>query len=789
MLTAQKIDKVILNTSGVAALSLLAGMVLLFSQAQLPAPEWSVVLAPLLLICWKIRWGRPVFWLLVGFFWAAILSDLRLSLSLPDEMEGKDLRMSGEVVSLPRQRDNGSARFLFQIESVSHEGRTVHFPALVRLNWYYTPIEVRAGQKLQFTARLKQPHGFSNPGGFDWEQWLFEQGIRATGYVRDEPYKILQQPRQSVAQLREQLSSWLRNSDSTGMLAALAVGDRQGISTEHWKLLRNTGISHLIAISGLHIGLIATLLFFLFRRVSTLFPRLLLYLPAQQVGAVGALIGAVSYAALAGFSVPTQRALIMVTVVMAALLLRRALTPWRGYFLALGVVLLFDPFVVLSAGFWLSFSAVGWILLALPQRSDSNAWMEWLRSLVKIQLVLLVGMLPLLLYLFQQGSLVAPLVNLLVVPWVSLLVVPLTLFSVLLYLLGLPGAALLLELSVVLVQWMMPVVEWFATLDFSHFALRQPMLWMVVLALAAVWIILSRQLGNVRWLAALLWLPMLLWPSERPHTGEAWVTVLDVGQGLAVVVESRHKVLVYDTGDRFSATFDAGSSVLIPFLRSRGWSQIDLLVIGHGDRDHIGGMHALTKAFTVVESISSVSHLVKGSRSCRIGQQWRWSEVEIEVLHPDSNDRLSGNDRSCVLRIAAGEQSVLLTGDIEAKAEQLLLERFPLRMDADAVVVPHHGSESSSTSEWIEQVSPQWAVIPAGYRNRYRLPRQSVIERYQRAGGSVWNSADSGAVEMRLGGEESGITAWRMANLRFWSDLPRERTITGKILRSPNLME
>lgn len=785
------------DSIGVAAASLLLGMVLLFNATYpLPAAEWGVLLIPMLLISWRFRPMRPLFWLLIGFFWAAIQADLRLSVALPDELEGRDLQMSGAVVGLPQRKSSGSVRFLFQIKSLQHQDEVVHFPALVRLNWYKPPMVVTAGQQLQFTARLKQPHGFSNPGSFEWERWLFERGIRATGYVRAEPFQILRQPDGGVTSLRERLSQWIREVDSSGLLAALAVGDRQGISPRQWSLLRNTGISHLIAISGLHIGLVATLLFFLFRWGWAALPRLLLYLPAQQAGAVGALLGALSYAALAGFSVPTQRALIMVAVVMVALLLRRALTRWRGYSLALSAVLLFDPFVVLSAGFWLSFAAVGWILLALPERSEQSGRSEygggvagWLLALVKIQLVLLIGMLPLLLYLFQQGSLVAPLVNLIVVPWISLLVVPLTLLSALLYLLALPGAVQLLEFTAQLLQWVMPLVEWFDALDFSHFTLRQPALWMALLALGAVWMVLSPRFGKARWLAMLLWLPMLLWPPERPPQGEAWVTVLDVGQGLAVVVEGHEQVLVYDTGDRFSATFDAGSAVLIPFLRARGWQQIDLLVVGHGDRDHIGGLAALSKAFPIVEAVSSVPDKVRQSTACHAGQQWQWSGgVVVEMLHPQVDDRLQGNDRSCVLRVTAAGKSLLLTGDIEAAAERLLLERFPARIDVDALVVPHHGSETSSTAEWIEQVSPRWGVVPVGYRNRYRLPRAGVIERYQRANVGLWSSADSGAVEIRLG-ERLQISSWRMAHLRIWSDLPSHYSNTGKIPRSPSLME
>jgi competence protein ComEC len=757
-----------LPQQGMVALPLLLGVLLLFNRQSVPAAQWSVLLFPLLLVALRVAWLRPLSWLLLGFLWAAFQADLRLSVALPEAVEGQDLQLVGTVEGVPSARPNGGYRFLFAVESARYRQQTIPFVATVRLNWYRAPQPVLSQQRWQLTARLKPPHGFSNPGGFDWERWLFEQDIRASGYVREGESRLLSIDSRGVDPLRESLSQWIRHHDRSGLLAALAVGDRQGISPRLWEQLRATGISHLMAISGLHIGLVATLLYLLLRRLWSWTPRLPLYLPAQQAGAVAAIVAALLYAALAGFSVPTQRALIMVITVMGVVLLRRSLTPWSGYFMALAAVLLFDPFVVLSSGFWLSFSAVGWIILALPGRHQESS--RWL-TLVKIQLVLLIGMLPLLLYLFQQGSLVAPLVNLLVVPWVSLLIVPLLLLAVLLQLLALPGAEALLSLTVQLLEPMMVLVEWFASLSYSHFVLRQPALWMVLLASAGAGLLFAGRWWGRYWLAPLLWLPLLLWPPPRPAVGEAWVTLLDVGQGLAVVVESHDRVMLYDTGDRFSATFDAGSAVVVPFLRARGWQAIDLLLVGHEDRDHIGGLEQIVKRLAVVDAYSSVPQRVAGSRPCHAGQHWSWSGVEIALLHPGTGESLQGNDGSCVVRIATRGGALLLTGDIEYPAEQLLLQRSRERLDVEVVVVPHHGSETSSSQAWVEAVSPAFALFPVGYLNRYRLPRSAVVERYQQAGAAIFSTARHGAIEVRLG-EAVTVSAWRSGALKIWSHRP-----------------
>lgn len=756
----------------VAAVSLLFGMVMLFQQQQLPSPVWGVILLPLAVISHRTEWGRPLVWLVAGFLWAAFMAELRLAVSLPDELEKKDLQLVGEVVDIPQRKSNGSLRFLFQIESAEYKGELVDLPALARISWYRTQREVKAGERWSLRVRLKQPHGFMNPGGFDYEKWLFQQGIRATGYVRKDPgNRVLNPSSSGLDSLRAELTRWIsensRSERADGILSALAVGDRQGIEEREWDVFRQTGTSHLMAISGLHIGLVSGLFFFLFRWLWSIPSRLLLMVPAQQAGAVGGFLGALGYAALAGFAIPTQRALIMVSVVMAMILLKRAVAPWTIYFTALIAILLLDPFAVLSAGFWLSFGAVGLILYGLAERRGGES--KWL-TMIRIQWVLAIGMLPMLLFLFRQGSLIAPVANIIAVPWVSLIVVPLNLLASLLHLLSISGAEQLLRLSAEMFEWIWPLLEWFSDLALSHFGFHQPELWTVLLAMVGAILILSPVGWSRRWPGVVALLPLLLLSPERPDKDEAWVTVLDVGQGLSTVVESMDKVMVYDTGNRFSATFNAGDAVVVPFLKSRGWKRVDLLVIGHDDRDHIGGMDALMKALPVVESISSVPEQVTGATNCLAGESWMWNGVSITVIHPDSPDRFKGNNGSCVIRIDAGGESLLLTGDIEKEAEHHLLSTSPELLDVDGVVVPHHGSNTSSTAEWIDAVSPAWAAFPVGYKNRYRFPKQKVVERYRRGGVRLFETAHTGSLQIRLGRAELPVP-WRQFSQKIWSDV------------------
>ncbi len=752
----------------------LIGILWVVLGQELPSLGWHWTTLPLLYLLGRYqRLAAVLFWLFLGLLWATVVAQQRLDARLPEPLAGKDLQLVGRVVSLPLQRADGSWRFRLALEQATMAGNPLALQGVVRLNWYHHTESVAVGERWQLQVRLKPPHGFFNPAGMDWEQWLFQQQIVATGYVRNSTDNHrLEEAIGGVDQLRQQLRQWILDevgdSPQYGIVVALVIGARSDIPPEYWEVLRWSGTSHLVAISGLHVGLVAALGYGLFRGIGLFWPGLLLWLPAQRLGAIGGILAATGYAALAGFTIPTQRALVMVLVALGLVLLGRMTDRWSGYGIALLVVLLIDPFAVLAAGFWLSFGAVGWILYALP---IAQGWRR-LPALLYLQAVLLLGLLPLQLYLFQQGALVAPVANLIAVPWIGMGVVPLALLAALLQLLHLPGGGGLLDLAVWQLELLWPLLEGLAEIPWLQFQSHRPPLWSVIFALLSLLLLLYPRAGRSRWWGVVGVVPLLLWPPDRPAPGEARVTVLDVGQGLAVVVESHRRVLLYDAGDRFSPTFNGGSAVVLPYLRQQGWSHIDLLVVSHDDRDHIGGVAPLLAEIPALDRVSAVPEALPGARYCEAGERWEWDGVVIELIHPPTTGLFRGNDRSCVLRIEAAGESLLLTGDIERAAEEELWKRWPLQIDVDGVVVPHHGSGTSSTPQWIDATSPRWAIIPAGYLNRYRLPRAEVVERYHRRGIELYNTAIDGAVQVELDGVQRFPTGWRRQWYRFWSHRP-----------------
>lgn len=744
----------------------------------LPASAWIMLLAlSIPAALWLPLPWRLLGWGLSGFLWCLWSAHQILAVSLPPELEGRDLIVEGRVADLPEQRER-RIRFLFDVSRLIVDGEPRPWPARVRLSWYGAkPPSLRAGDSWQLQVRLKRPWGFRNPGGFDYERWLFAHRIRATGYVR-EPIRSLASPppaRYRLDRFRQWLGERLHEhlaGQPGALLRALTLGDRRAIAPETWEQLRITGTAHLLAISGMHIGLLAALVFWLARRLWPLAgERAVTWLPAPRAAAVLASVAALGYAALAGFSIPTQRALVMLLVVMVALWRSRPLIPGRTLAWAALLVLLLDPLAVLSAGFWLSFAAVGLILYALGGRRAWPRAGQWLR----IQTWITVGLTPLLLGWFQQVSLVAPLANLLAIPLVSLLVVPLALLATLVVAI-LPGeAGGLLSLVSWLLEGLLAVLAELAGWPAAHWqggAGGWPaLLW---LALGLLLLLTPRGLPG-RYLAPLMCLPLLLGSLPRPPPGQAWLTLLDVGQGLAAVVETHSRVLVFDTGPRYSARFDTGAAVVVPYLRHGGYRAVDRLVISHGDNDHIGGLDSLRQALPVRDLYTSVPERIRGGkvRRCTAGQHWQWDGVRFTFLAPPAGS-VHGNDASCVLRIEAGGQVALLSGDIERAGEQQLLHRVAERLPAAILVAPHHGSLTSSTRAFVSAVDPRYVLYPVGYRNRYRFPRPAVVERYARRGARQYRIDSEGAVRFLLGGPDGPrkLYSYRQAERRYWHSRP-----------------
>jgi competence protein ComEC len=510
--------------------------------------------------------------------------------------------------------------------------------------------------------------------------------------------------------------------------------------------------------------------FWLSRRLWSHLGGLAERVPAGRAAALPALLAAWLYAALAGFSLPTQRALIMVAVAMLAMLSGRQTRPLHVLCLALLLVLAVDPLAVLSAGFWLSFWAVAIILYVAGGRTGRQAiWRQW----GHVHLVLAVSLLPVLLLAFQQASLVAPLANLFAVPWVGMLVIPVSLLGALLLWLSETAGGWLIGMATRLLDTLWPVLQWLADAELATWQQPQPPLWTVVPALAGILLLFAPRGVPGRWAGLWLLLPMLTVRPAAPAPGEAVVTLLDVGQGLAAVVQTRHHVLVYDTGPRYGPDFDTGSSVLLPWLRNRGIGYADRLLVSHGDNDHIGGLSSLMAGIPVGQLSAGVPSAVTGrvADACRSGEGWEWDGVGFGILHPPAHSGRTGNNASCVLRIeSAGGKVLLLSGDIEAVVEQRLVEEAAAELRADVLVVPHHGSLTSSTPGFIEAVGAATVLHPVGYRNRYGFPRPQVVERYRASGAEQYDTARHGAIRVRLPADatDPGVTAWRCVAARYW---------------------
>ncbi|MGC2049090.1 MAG: DNA internalization-related competence protein ComEC/Rec2 [Gallionella sp.] len=790
------------------------GVWLLQQQATLPDPAWAWLLLgmPLLLLIptrsLAFRVARAVliasFASGLGFYHAAWQAGQRLAIILPDEWQGRNIEVIGVVSELPRSHEHGQ-RFSFAVEQILTPQASV--PKHIYLSTYFDrkakPLVLKAGERWRLALRLKQPHGSSNPYGFDFEVWALENNFRAVGYVHnkdnnfrldalaDGPSYRIESWREAV---RDKFSATLAGAPYLGVLSALAIGDQSSIPSAQWQVFTRTGVNHLMSISGLHITMLASLGFALTYWMWRRSVRLVLLLPARKAAALAALLVALIYALLSGFAVPAQRTVYMVGAVAAALWLNRNFSLAQILCFALLGALVPDPWAVISPGFWLSFGAVAIIMYVSAYRiSPSHRPMKSatdsvyaptgrthrLSEYANVQWAMTIGLIPLLLGLFQQVSLVSPIANAVAIPLVSLVVVPLVLL----------GAVLPLEAPLWLAHsvmgWTMALLEWLNELPQAVWTQHAPPPWSVVAGMLGVlWVLLPRGFP-ARWLGFLLLLPMFLNTPEPPAPGELRLIVFDVGQGLAVAAQTRHHALLYDTGPDFSADADSGNRILIPSLRAMGIAKLDGLILTHDDTDHTGGAVSVMQAMPIGWVSSSLPHdhtlleFVTESRRCMDGQTWQWDGVSFEMLHPDaasySAESVRDNDMGCVLRISIGDQHVLLTADIEKNSEQRLLIEHADKLPAAMLVVPHHGSKTSSTDEFIDAVRPKYAVLTVGYRNRFGHPKQIIVQRYLDSGAQLLRSDADGAILVEMNAHEMQVESYRNSHRRYWMHVPPDQ--------------
>lgn len=782
------------------ALGWLCGTAWLQTRAELPVGTVLVALAlagaSCLLALRRLAGQRRKWRILVlmlagvalGAAWSGWRAGERLAVALPASLEGRDIELTGVISGLPDVFGNGS-RFSFEVERATLSGEPVTVPRRIALGWYGGPRAVpdlRPGERWTLTVRLKRPHGLANMGGFDVEAWWLTEGLRATGYVRAGGqraeafvFSLRDAIGRARAAMRDRIVAALPDARHAGVIVALVIGDQRAISSAEWDVFNRTGIGHLVAISGLHItmisALVAGILHYLWRHSFFTTASLPLYLPARKLAAAGGLSAALVYVALAGFGIPAQRTLLMLAVVTIAVWRDRFVAAPQVLALALLAVLVFDPWAVLWPGFWLSFFAIACLMLASHGRELATSGLrQSLAAGARSQWVVTVGLLPLTLLLFGQTSLVSPLANALAIPLVSFVVTPLALLG---SVLPAPASGWLLQAGHAGVALLAEALQWLAALPLAVWQAPAPGPLASALALAgSVWMLAPRG-WPFRWAGALAWLPLLAASPAAPREG-VWLTAFDIGQGNALLVETKNFRLLYDTGPAYSAESDGGSRVILPYLRARGIARLDALVISHSDTDHAGGARSLLDALPVGWVASSLRddhallRTALGDRhvGCVAGQRWRRDGVDFEFLHPLAGDDPAAkpNARSCVLKISVGRRAVLLGGDIEAPQERALVARAADRLRADVLLAPHHGSGTSSTPAFLDAVRPGMALFQVGYRNRYRHPKAEVVARYDARGIRVLRSDHTGAVSIAI--DAAGIAVRRACETpRYWS--------------------
>ncbi|MBZ9666163.1 DNA internalization-related competence protein ComEC/Rec2 [Pseudomonas sp. LMG 31766] len=735
-------------------LALAFGLLTLRFLPSLP-PGWLLLVAACAGLALLFSRLYPLGFFLLGLAWACGSAQSALDDRLAPQLDGRTLWLEGRVVGLPEVSD-GVVRFQFE----DARSRRAELPKRMRLAWHGGP-PVQGGERWRVVVNLKRPHGLVNPQSFDHEAWLLAQRIGATGTIKSgqrlSPATGWGSWRDSLRQHLLAVPAFQRE----GAIAALVLGDGSGLSAGDWRLLQHTGTVHLMVISGQHIALLAGFLYALVALLARVgvWPRRWPWLPCA---CALALSGALVYGMLAGFQVPVRRACVMVALVLLWRMRFRHLGAWWPLLLALIVVLLLEPLASLQAGFWLSFSAVA--VLALVFGGRLGVW-AWWHGLTRAQWTMAIGLLPMMLILGLPVSSSGPLANLVAVPWVGLVVVPLALLGTLLLpvpvvgegLLWLAGGALhlLFELLGVVAGWL---PAWLPG--------NLP-LWAWLLAAAGALLFLLPAGVPLRLPGLALLLPALLLPMKQLDDGRADVWVLDVGQGLAVLVRTRDHSLLYDAGPRFG-DFDTGERIVLPSLRAMNLKGLDLMLLSHADNDHVGGAAAIKAGMPVARVISGEPLRVAkalGAEACESGRSWQWNDVTFRVWQWQRAS--SGNQRSCVLQVEAGDERLLLTGDIDILAERALMQAdFPLA--SQWLLAPHHGSRTSSSRAFIDVVAPQHALITRGRHNAFGHPHPQVLERYRAAGVEVHDTALDGALHLRLG--EHAAPYGLRREPRFWRE-------------------
>ncbi|VAW91876.1 DNA internalization-related competence protein ComEC/Rec2 [hydrothermal vent metagenome] len=771
-------------------IAFLLGIVTLTFQSELSSMALIVsfiLFIPLLLF--KKPLITLILWFFGGFIWATVIAHQLLNNKIVPELEGQDIVVKGIISSLP-EKIGRRTRFEFTIKSVLYNNIKYSTPKKIKLNWYGSAPKLIPDDYWQLLVRLKKPFSYQNSGGFDYEAWMFQNEIDAKGYVRNSKKNILLQANYSFFSFNQIRYNLKRNikkinqSSYRSIILALLIGDKSEITDTQWSVFRKTGTSHLIAISGLHIGLIAGLVFFISSWLWRFSGTAVNFIPSAKLAAILAMLAAVIYSAMAGFSIPTQRALIMLCVVMISILIDVRAGSWKTLAIALLVVLLLSPFAVLNPGFWLSFFAVAIIIYFAKNLSNTvNKPISTLYNWSRVQLVIAVGLMPFVLLFFSESSIISPIANFIVVPIFSFFIVPAIFFAACILMIFPAISSVIFDVVIFVLDKIWIFLEYLAELKFSTIQVNHISLPVFLFFCVAILLLFLPKKFPAKWIAPLFLLPLIFNKAQVPDFGTANITLLDVGQGLSVVIQTKEHVLVYDTGTRFSKSFNTGDTVIIPYLKSKGLSEIDVLMISHGDNDHIGGVNSVVSTINVSKILTSVPAKVKSKIAhqnkkipidfCNSDNEWHWDGVDFKIIHPKANSTLRKNNASCVIQISTAnskiKNSILLTGDIESKAERQIIKNKSLDLRSTILIAPHHGSKTSSTAAFINKINPDYVLYPVGYRNRYRFPSNLVSKRYKDRGVVEYSTSEFGSITFILEPQLlKKPELYRVSQRRFW---------------------
>lgn len=751
-------------------------------QPVLPVAEYMLLALIASLVCLLFRYRIPRFallWLLLagllsGWVYSSVFAAKRLQQELDARWQQQDIALLVRISSTPVRHPH------YWRTLVSVSPPTAYKLHTIQLNWY-APYQPQACEWWQVTVRLKRPNGLRNPGSWNYRSYLLAQGIQATGYVR--AATRVRSDENCLHGFRSRWHDYVQTQLPTAAAAwliALSTGDKSLLDSQQQQLMQSAGINHLFVISGLHIGMAASVMYGLVLLVRRLGGGLLWPRDWRAAAAASGLLAAVAYAALAGFTIPAQRALIMLTVFFGTQLVGVHLPVWLRFWLAMALVLLVNPLAAMGAGFALSFAAVALLIMVIQAlQAWPPSWRRKAGGMIASQFYIALGLSPLLLLFFQQLPAGGPWINLLAIPVVSFMLVPLVLLALLLWTLTgndyglLPLAAYLLEGLLDLLVWL---DDRFQTLLSSSASFRSDPAALGIWAFIVLLLLLPRYWPGRYSAAGLLAVALWLMPvPDKLVPGELAVHVLDVGQGVSVLIRTAEHTLLYDTG----AAWESGSmaeQVVLPVLRQFAIRQLDTVIISHFDNDHAGGWPFIDKTLPVQQWFGHAQ--TAPFTACVAGQSWYWDGIRFDMLHPVDGTPLSQrNDASCVLLIRAAGRSVLLPGDLGRKAEVQMLNRLQAlspAMPLDVLLAPHHGSKGSSSQALLDTLNrrdPPVVIFSSGYLNRYRHPHPLVLSRYRQIPAHLFNTAVHGMVSVYIRADGSvKASSFRQQARRYWDD-------------------